>query len=42
MIEMLIGLLMTASERTCLVDPLVIAAQEVALTNDMAGVIILA
>jgi hypothetical protein len=45
MIEMLIGLLMTASERTCLVEaehPLVIAAQEVALTNDMAGVIILA
>lgn len=40
MIEMLIGLLMTASERTCLVEaehPLVIEAQEVAVANDMAG-----
>lgn len=45
MIEMLIGLLMTASERTCLVEaehPLVIGAQEVAVANDMAGVVILA
>jgi hypothetical protein len=45
MIEMLIGLLMTAVERTCLVEaehPLVIEAQEVAAANDMAGVVILA
>jgi hypothetical protein len=45
MIEMLIGLLMTAVERTCLVEaehPLVTEAQEVAAANDMAGVVILA
>jgi hypothetical protein len=45
MIEMLIGLLMTAVERTCLVEaehPLVTKAQEVAAANDMAGVVILA
>jgi predicted membrane-bound mannosyltransferase len=45
MIEMLIGLLMTAGERTCLVEaehPLVIEAQELAAANDMAGVVILA
>jgi hypothetical protein len=45
MIEMLIGLLMTAVERTCLVEvehPLVIEAQEVAAANEMAGVVILA
>jgi hypothetical protein len=45
MIEMLIGLLMTAVERTCLVEaehPLVIEAQEVAAANDMAGLVILA
>jgi hypothetical protein len=45
MIEMLIGLLMTAVDRTCLVKPehpLVIEAQAVAGANDMAGVVILA
>jgi hypothetical protein len=45
MIEMLIGLLMTAVERTCLVEaehPLVIEAQQVTAANNMAGVIILA
>ena len=45
MIEMLIGLLMTAVERTCVVEaehPLVIEAQEVAAANEMAGVVILA
>jgi hypothetical protein len=41
---MLIGLLMTAVERTCLVEaehPLVIEAQQLASANDMAGVVIL-
>jgi hypothetical protein len=45
MIEMLIALLMTAVERTCLVEaehPLVIEAQQVTAANDMAGVVILA
>ena len=45
MVEMLIALLMTAGEKTCLVEadhPLVVEAQEVAAANGMAGVVILA
>ena len=45
MIELLVALLMTAVEKTCLVEadhPLVIEAQEVAAANDMAGVVIVA
>jgi hypothetical protein len=45
MIEMLIALLMTAVDKTCLVPaehPLVVEAQELATEHEMSGVVVLA